>query len=330
MTSEAVTYSLNVTSPNPIFLSPPSEVERSWTETKKKADSVLTPDTVPLEIMVEFPDGKKRDLSVSRLFVDDKLMSENTAPPFESFTWDISQYTETGSHTLQVTIEDIAGLQGKTITLPVMVNVAQPSFSAADRILEQFTLVNTIISAVILLMVGTGLALLIRLLRKKLAGKAKGKPSDPVTQPVEIEGEYSLPSRRAEEKVQWPVIRGIGMAPARLLQKKPASLQLDYLQEIPLGNDETLIGSDRKKADYVLVHSSVSPLHARVFKDADGNFRIADSGSASGTWLNYAPVSTRGAALEHGDLVQFGRLSYVFEVHGAAPKRVQVLPYTED
>ena len=34
--------------------------------------------------------------------------------------------------------------------------------------------------------------------------------------------------------------------------------------------------------------------------------------------------------LEHGDLVQFGRLVYIFEVHGTAPKRVQVLPYKED
>jgi len=46
--------------------------------------------------------------------------------------------------------------------------------------------------------------------------------------------------------------------------------------------------------------------------------------------VNYAPVSTRGVRLEHGDLVQFGRLAYIFEVHGAEPKRVQVLPYKED
>ena len=81
---------------------------------------------------------------------------------------------------------------------------------------------------------------------------------------------------------------------------------------------------------YVLVHPSVSPRHARIFKDVEGGYRIADAGSVAGTWVNYAPVSTRGVRLEHGDLVQFGRLAYIFEVHGAEPKRVQVLPYKED
>jgi hypothetical protein len=147
---------------------------------------------------------------------------------------------------------------------------------------------------------------------------------------VRINGEYTLAPERYKEKVKWPVIRGLGLAPARLLQKRSASPQVEYLLEIPLGNEETLIGSERKKVDYVLVHSTVSPLHARIFKDADGNYRIADSGSAAGTWVNYAPVSTRGVQLEHGDLVQFGRLAYIFEIHGAVPKRVQVLPYKED
>ncbi len=330
LTSEPVTFTLVVSAPNPIFLSPPSEITRTWTEAKKKADSVLTPDGAELEIVVEYPDGMMRDLVYSRLFVDNKLADENTSPPFETFTWDISGYTETGSHTLQVIIEDTAGLKGQTIDLPVDVIIAEQTFSTTDRIIEQFTLVNSIVAAVILLMVIVGIILLVRMLKKKSGKKDKGKASDPVTQAVRINGEYTLAPERYKEKVKWPVIRGLGLAPARLLQKRSASPQVEYLLEIPLGNEETLIGSERKKVDYVLVHSTVSPLHARIFKDADGNYRIADSGSAAGTWVNYAPVSTRGVQLEHGDLVQFGRLAYIFEVHGAVPKRVQVLPYKED
>lgn len=330
LTSEPVTYTLNVAPPNPIFLSPPSGVERTWTETKKKADSVLTPNSVPLEIMVEFPDGMKREIASSSLFVDGKLVHENTSAPFDTFNWDVSAITETGVHQLQVTLEDSAALQGKTISLPVTVNVAEKTFTTADRILEQFTLVNTIVTIVILLIIVSGLVLLIRYLRGRLLKKNGKNATDPVTQPVEIVGDYNLAPHRAEEVVKWPVIRGVGMAPARLLRKSSAAPNLEYQQEIPLGNDETLIGADRKKADVILTHPSISGLHARIFKDADGNYRIADSGSASGTWVNYAPVSTRGAALIHGDLVQFGRLAYVFEMHGAASKRVQVLPFKED
>jgi len=329
--SEPVTYSLSVSPPNPIFLSPPTELTRSWTDTKKKSDSILIPSSTELEIMVEFPDGMERELVYSRLFVDGKLAFENTSAPFTAFTWDLSGYTESGSHSLQVIIEDVTGLKGQTIDTPVEVTIEEQPLTVTDRLMETVTPVNAIIGGIILLMVIIGLVVVIRSMRKRSHGREKGKASDPVTQPVTIEGIYTLAPEKPEEIVKWPVIRGLGLAPARLLQKKSASPpDVDYLLEIPLGNEETLIGSERKKVDFVLVHPSVSHQHARIFKDTDGNFRIADAGSVAGTWVNYAPVSTRGVKLEHGDLVQFGRLAYIFELHGAAPRRVQVLPYKED
>ncbi len=330
LASEAATYTLAISSPNPIFLSPPSEITRSWTETKKKSDAVLTPDSLDIEIMIEYPDGLPRELVNSRLFVDGGMVDENQEPPFEIFTWDISDDTTSGTHNLQVIVEDSVGLKGETIQLPVEIIVEEQTVTPTDRILEQLTLVNGIIAGVILLVSVFGLFILVKTLRKKSGKKKRGKAPDPVTQPVTINGEYTLAPEYSQSKVKWPVIRGIGLAPARLIQKPSASPALDYLLEIPLGNDEVLVGSERKKVDYVLVHGTISPLHARIFKDADGNYRIADSGSAAGTWVNYAPVSTRGVQLEHGDLVQFGRLAYLFEVHGAVPKRVKVLPYKED
>jgi len=280
--------------------------------------------------MVEYPDGLPRELVNSRLFVDGGLAHENEEAPFESFSWDITDYTESGLHNLQVIVEDQVGLKGQTIQIPVEVIVEEKEVSTTDRILEQLTLVNGIIAGVILLVFIIGLVLLIRMFKKNALNQTGRKAQDPVTQPVKIDGEYTLAPQHPEAKVKWPVIRGLGLAPARLIQKRSSSPAVDYLPEIPLGNEEVLIGSERKKADYILVHSTVSPLHARIFKDADGNYRIADSGSAAGTWVNYAPVSTRGVQLEHGDLVQFGRLAYLFELHGAVPRRVKVLPYKED
>jgi len=329
--SEPVSYSLRILPPNPIFLSPPAEITRSWTETKKKSDAVLVPGSEDLEFMVEFPDGMQRDLAVSRLLVDGKLAEEHTEEPFTAFTWDISAYTVSGSHTIQVLIEDAVGLKGQTIEIPVKVTVEEQTFTFWERILEKINLVNAIVGVIVLAVLAAGLVVMVRSARRKFSGRKAGKKSDPVTQPVTIEGSYTLAPEKPELVVKWPVIRGLGLAPARLLQKRSASpSDTEYLLEIPLGNDEIIIGSDRKKSDYVLVHPSVSQRHSRIFKDADGNYRIADAGSSSGTWVNYAPVSTRGVSLEHGDLVQFGRLAYIFEVHGAAPKRVQVLPYKED
>lgn len=330
LTSEAAVFNLSISPPKPIFLSPPSAITRGWTETKRKSDAVLTPDSATIEIMVEYPDGLPRELVYSRLFVDGGMVAENEQAPFETFTWDISDETTSGLHNLQVIVEDAVGLKGETIQIPVEIIVEEQAVSTADRIVEQFTLVNSIIAGVILLVTIFGLVLLYKTLKKKTGRKQQKKSADPVTQPVKINGEYTLAPEPQLSRVKWPVMRGIGLAPARLIQKRAAAPAVDYLQEVPLVNDEVLIGSDRKKADYVLVHGTVSPLHARIFKDADGNYRIADSGSAAGTWVNYAPVSTRGVQLEHGDLVQFGRLAYIFELHNAAPKRVKVLPYKED
>jgi len=328
--SEEVAFSLNVAPPNPIFLSPPTEITRSWTETKRKRDSVLTPDNAMIQIMVEFPDGMERDLTYSRLFVDNKLVSENTAEPFNSFTWDISRLTESGSHTMQVTVEDTAGLQGETIKIPVDIVVLEQPRTFLERIFARVNIVNGIIGGTLILLVAGGIAVIFRMLKKKPRKLIKKTTIDPVTQPVVINGEYSVSPVSAEEEIKWPVIRGTGLAAARLLYKGSPAQDSFQPQEIALSGDEVCIGSERKKADIILTHETVSAVHARIFKDAEGNFRVADMGSNAGTWVNYAPVSSHGARLEHGDLVQFGRVSYVFEVHGAVPKRVQVLPYRED
>ncbi len=328
--SEEVTLSLKVAPPNPIFLSPPTEITRSWTETKRKRDSVLTPDNAMIQIMVEFPDGMERDLNYSRLFVDNTLVSENTSEPFNSFTWNISKITESGSHTMQVMVEDVAGLQGKTIVIPVDIIVQEQPKTLLERIFARINIVNGIIGGTLILLLAGGIAALFRMLKKRPPKVIRRPVIDPLTQPVEINGEYSLAPSKGEESIEWPVIRGSGLAAARLLRK--GSTPQDALQprEIALTGEEVSIGSERKKVDIVLTHNTVSAVHARIFKDSEGNFRVADLGSNAGTWVNYAPVSAHGARLEHGDLVQFGRVSYIFEVHGAIPKRVQVLPYRED
>lgn len=328
--SEPVTLTFQVAAPNPIFLSPPSEITRSWTEAKRKRESVLTPDTVNLKILVEFPDNMKRELAYSRLFVDNKLADENTTAPFDDFSWNISEITESGSHTLQVVIEDTVGLQGKTIEIPVDVAVLEKPMTLLERIFARVNIVNGIIGVTLILMVAGGILALIRFVRTKFRKPERKLRSDPVTQPVEINGEYTLEPIKPEQKIEWPVIRGVGLAPARLLRKTNLPQDVLQPQEIPLSGDEVVIGSDRKKADMILSHTSISGLHARIFKDADGNFRVADAGSNVGTWVNYAPVSSRGVRLEHGDLVQFGRIAYIFELHGAGPRHIQVLPYHED
>ena len=44
----------------------------------------------PLEIIVEFPDGHPRPLVRTTLYVDGQIAAENTAEPFNAFTWDLT------------------------------------------------------------------------------------------------------------------------------------------------------------------------------------------------------------------------------------------------
>jgi len=74
----------------------------------------------------------------------------------------------------------------------------------------------------------------------------------------------------------------------------------------------------------------ISPLHARISRLDQDQFKLFDEGSGSGTWLNYAPVSQYGARLEHGDQVQFGAIIYRFEIYQSNPRKLKVEPFKEE
>jgi hypothetical protein len=329
--SDPIGFGLNVAAPNAIFVSPPAVVERTWTVTDKPKDSVLTPNTVPLEIMIEFPDGIKRNLVYSRFFVDNLLVDEKTSPPFENFKWDISKITQTGSHTFSASIQDSAGFIVKTVELTIDVSVQQKPQTWFEKLLSVFT-APSIALFVIIATAGVLLVLLaLRTLKNNRSIKKDNthRLEDPLTQPVMIENEILHPNTGSNEKNNWPHIPGLGLAPARLvLQSTPKGLS-DFPTEIPLGEGSTTIGSDAKKAKVVFVTSMISPLHARISRVEQEQFKLFDEGSGSGTWLNYAPVSQYGARLEHGDQVQFGAIVYRFEIYQSNPRKIKVEPFKE-
>ena len=71
----------------------------------------------------------------------------------------------------------------------------------------------------------------------------------------------------------------------------------------------------------MLDEPAVDGLHARITRTAEGRYIICDAGSASGTWVNYVLVPPEGVTLEHGDLVQFGRETFRFELKNPPPPR---------
>ena len=330
--SDPAPFSLKVLPPNPIFFSPPASVNRFWTDAQKRKDSVLTPDSISIRIMIEFPDGLKRNLEYSRLFIDKKLVDENTSPPFDTFEWDIQGIDTSGSHVMNVVIQDNAGFIAETVELPVEIVVEARPLTWYEKFFSAFTPQTIILFLVI---AATGILLVSLAARdlKKNRSSMRIKShrlEDPVTQPVVINGELMTPPSKSKHDEEWPHIPGIGLAPARMIRLSTEGTGLKYQAEIPLSHQEITIGSDSKKAKIVLNDPLVSACHAKISKEDQDHFKIFDMGSGAGTWLNYTPVSLYGARLQHGDLVQFGKIAFRFEVFGEQNKKMRVLPFQDE
>jgi pSer/pThr/pTyr-binding forkhead associated (FHA) protein len=76
-------------------------------------------------------------------------------------------------------------------------------------------------------------------------------------------------------------------------------------------------GTDPVQAIRILDDPSIAPLHARIKHIENGTFMIYDHGSVAGTWVNHEPVTREGRRLQHGDRINFGQMSYRFDLKQA-------------
>lgn len=329
--SPDVLFSLQVLPPTPIFLLPPDRVERTWNTPLQGESLFLSPNSVAIGIMIEFPDGHPRELVYSRLFVNDELVAENTRPPFERLTWPLLGAAESGEYRLKVIILDTQGLQAETIEMPVRVEVQPRPLTFLERVALFFSGPRLI---VILAVLGAaGVLVAVMLFVNRAAGARKPSPAklrDPLTQPVEIH--QDSPSKPAGlERPSWP--RGLTgqAAPARLVRLAEDTVRPSSAMIIPIAQRETTFGRNPAQASIVLESPSVNDLHARLQHNPDGSFILADAGSIAGTWVNYAPISRHGVTLEHGDLIHIGKVAFRFEMaHPTTTRRPRVHRLEDD
>jgi hypothetical protein len=123
---------------------------------------VLEPSQQIIQIIVEFPDGHKRDLKRTTLYVDGQVAAENMEEPFESFLWDYSAFHESGQHEIIVEAEDVLGLKKSSIGILVTFTVIHPP-SGTQAFLAKYSS-QLVLGAIIF----AGLALLIILIRSRV------------------------------------------------------------------------------------------------------------------------------------------------------------------
>ncbi len=315
-------FDLDVQPPNPILVSLPEQIVRQSPDVKSNNLTTFAPTEEKIEIIVEFPDGHPRPLVRTTLYVDGIIADENTSEPFDKFTWNLNSYTSSGQHNLQVEAVDSLGLSKVSLGVPVTVTVVKP-----PRGLQVFLVRNSLwIAGGAVLLAGAALGLILfaggRLHRASntARGLKRKMRLDPLTQPISpradrvgaVRSTYSAQGLTAEKPgLQLPWARRRKNAPAYLVRLKSDG-QPVTAPPIPLTGSEMTFGANPTQATHVLDDPSVSPLHARLKKERDGEFYLLDQNSIAGTWVNYEPVKNEPRRLNHGDILHLGQLSYRF------------------
>lgn len=349
--SPEVSFSLELQPPVPIFLTPPATIQRTWQEGTDRSQA-LTPDSITISYLVEYPDGYSRDVQSASLYVNGELASENTTPPFEKLILPLDAYSESQIIQLQIEVVDILGLQQRSLQIPVIIEVEKSN----GGFLKNSPRLITILLAVAGLLLLAGIVyIFIRLqksgkfpkikfrkpshkkgskppLKRSKAAKLSSKanhpqrvalsavPREPLTRLADIS---TAPASRQVEKIAGQeapttilpevVNKTLACAPGRLVWLDDKNQRL-LNQPLMLEEQEVILGNDPSLVHHFIDSPTLNSKHARFKCDPDGIWYLTDLKTIAGTYVNFNPLSNQPLPLRHGDIVQLGNISFRFEM----------------
>ena len=307
-------FGIDLNLPTAVLVGLPDEVKREYVNSG--GGKTLQPGFITLQTHFLFPDGYERQLKSTRLYVDGVQIAENQQEPFGVFAWPLDTYQFSGEHLLSVEVEDILGF--RSISPPVLVIVTVESlYPAWLTALLKFLSAGGWIPVAGVMLGGTVIFSL-GLRRRRLAALENGDAFldegnlDPLLQNVPGLGNgREAPSSEAAS----------GNTATTAVEELPPCLV--WAGEMPspikdgmicIDRKEIIIGSDPAQCSFPVQAEGVSTQHACLVRNESGTVTIADLGSELGTWINYAPVSSRGIVLNNGDLVQIGSLAFRYQI----------------
>lgn len=255
-------------------------------------DGSFQPAQLPLEVLIEFPDGYPRSILNSTLFVNGERVSSNTMPPYGSFVLNLADYVDSTELRLEVRLQDEFGLQGRTPIQTIALDVLKPE---TDRNGTWFSSPWLWIGLVLL--AGLVAFLIFRMPFPKRKSPEEVKVSEP-----------KIDKMVEKAPLSSPVLEKTFGNLTRLDSDQTPSAEKPHL----LTKEIILIGCDPSLANLVLDDPSIEPLHAEIHFFADGRIRLTDFNSISGSYVNFKPVGSHGTPLQHADLVHFGTLLFRF------------------
>jgi hypothetical protein len=203
--SETRSFYITLAPPQPMFVSPPREIiriiqveppssnESAQNSADKTAPKIL-PEHYPLKILVDFPDGFRRNLKHSALYVDGQIAAENKEPPFDQFDWDLTKHPGGGDHFLQIEVVDQLDLNNVSVETPIRIKIQSQKQSLSNVLAQQGKIIAFVAVALAGILLLWALVLGGRLHPRTFFLETRQKISnhrylDPVTQPVLIKTE---------------------------------------------------------------------------------------------------------------------------------------------
>ncbi len=285
--SAPATLSLDIQPTKLSFINPLNTLEILYNN-----DGSFQPAQLPLEVLIEFPDGYPRSILNSTLFVNGEQVSTNAQPPYGSFVLDLADYVDQTELKLEVRLQDEFGLQGRTPIQTIVLDVLKPESNLKGGWYTSPWLWFG------LLVLATAVAFLV--FRKPFPKRKSAEESTEAEPKLEKLVEKAPLSALVPEKSYGNL--------TRLDPDQTPSAEKPHL----LTKEIILIGRDPSLANLVLDNPSIEPLHAEIHFFADGRIRLTDFNSTSGTYVNFKPVGTHGTSLQHADLIHFGSLLFRF------------------
>lgn len=331
ISSEMMKVNLTVEAPNPILINPPLLISRDWVVDAKDARiRDLEPDHVEIEFMYEFLDGHSRELLSARLYVEGEVAQEITRAPFDTFRLDLTPYESDQEILFFVEIEDSFGLKARTQPAVIDVSVAPVPLTFWEGLLRlELTPERWIILASVLI-AGTVLLTAIVLVGKRQAfwreqAAKRQRKIDPVTQPVKI--------KQADDRAGngSPGRTSIGKQVEAMLIPLNERYEPNRKKTVVLDRKEWIIGCDPIQARLVIANAALDDVHARLSRTEPGEYWLRDQNSIAGTWVNFAPITSKGVKLRHGDLIHFAKALYRFEIsHPTEDREIQIITYNQN
>lgn len=318
VTALPVSFNINLQAPNPIFVGLPVSIQRSAPEDSKNPLQDLDPDTQTVEFLLEFPDGYARDISRSRFLVDGTVMAESTIPPLNRFVWDLTPYTVSAPHELQVIVEDTLGFTASSSILVTQVNVTLPDQNAWLKFLTSGGIYALLVVFFILgLLAAKGLDNWRQygaLIRPKNLKPVQHNPPDLTVNQIEMN--YPATSSASSS---------FFTAELKLLNQ-----EMQPVGDPPIQLEDTPIswGRDQDRVSICMDDDTLNDYHCDITRTEDGDYLLKDHNTIAGTWINYSPVPENGHRLKHGDVIQVGDLTYRYEENPPRSQTpVEVKPY---